>query len=198
MSMTTLPVTGCECRYARPGFRCARPGGADKAQRYQLPLNLGTHTDCQARYHGGIESCKDREIVPDPIKVRPKKIERRWHFGVIYSTHYSRETPAGAHMLEHWSWTNGAQGPDVVSYYAQAIAWSGEIGEVAGLEEISDEEMARTLGARKNQRAYNCLHEFGLEAEAALAAGCDIYHSGNRWAVHSTPALIRAMEKEVA
>ena len=192
--MADLPITGCECRYARPGFGCARPGGADKAQKFYLPRDMGTHTDCQARYHGGIESCADREIVPDPIKARPIKIEGKWHYGVIYSTHHSRETPAGARMLEHWSWTNGAQGPDVVLYYAQAIAWTGEIGEVAGLEEISAEALARTLGVRKNQRAYNCLHELGLEAEQALEMGCEIYHSGNRWAVHSSPALIRAME----
>ena len=45
-------------------------------------MNMGTYTDCQARYHGGIESCMDREIVPDQVKKAPKKIEGRHDAGI--------------------------------------------------------------------------------------------------------------------
>lgn len=189
----SLPITGCECRFRRHG-QCTRPGGAERAETYMFPPQLGgSHTDCNAKYYGGLESCGDREIRPDSMKKPPKNVAGRWRFGIIYSTNYSRPTPDGAKPLEYWSWTNGAQGRDVVLYYAQAIAWVEDRGKVPGLEEISPEEMARTLAVRKNQRAYTTLSEFGLSATQADRCGCSIYHSDDDWAVRATPALVRAL-----
>jgi hypothetical protein len=127
------------------------------------------------------------------VKTVHVKVAGKWRFGVVYRTNESPDTPKGAKMLEQWSWTDG-YGPDVVIHYAQAIAWVGELPETRGLEEVDADEMAQTLGARKNQRAFNCLSDFGLTAEEADRAGCSIYHTTGDWAVCATRALVRALQ----
>lgn len=215
------PITGCHCRYQWGGGQCSREGGAELATK--VCSYMGTHTDCNAMYHGGMKSCGDAIADPDMIKLPPEHISRPWHFGIVMSSDNSRLAASlpdePFRLLAAWSWLVG-EGPSCYYMYARAVAWpnddteafeakhsalldvafgrGSEPNQIPELREISPDEMRKTLSHRKRRGAYETLSRFGLRVHPALAAGCEVYHTENDWAVYGSPALVDALVAEEA